>query len=379
MANKGEWSELYVLLALLLQQYLVSADRNGKPIPNKKSKIKSLQRGSTRFDLESNGIIKVYENEALLGVSNTSVIQKYIGDMLVAIQNEKKPTTISAFENLKKDFLSYANINPIYESKVFRLKAPSSSKADIEIVLDDPRVDPNTYLGFSIKSYLGSNPTLFNASHSTKIRYKVQNWSNEDYQKTKAERLDYSSIKKYIIQNHKNLVFDSMVSDSFRDNLRLIDDVMPVLISYITEYFYLGEENSIKEIAKSLEDKDPLKASTIPSYYEKKIKDFLVAVALGMKPTSKNWEGLEEANGGFIVVNSDGSIVCYHLYDRDNFREYLFEHTSLDTPASTKYLLKSEPEDYKDGSVHRENDKDIMTLNLQVRFFGEDGTKKKKK
>ena len=61
-----------------------------------------------------------------------------------------------------------------------------------------------------------------------------------------------------------------MVSDSFRDNLRLIDDVMPVLISYITEYFYLGEGNSIKEIAKSLEDKDPLKASTIPSYYEKK-------------------------------------------------------------------------------------------------------------
>ena len=36
-------------------------------------------------------------------------------------------------------------------------------------------------------------------------------------------------------------------------------------------------------------------------------------------------------------------------------------------------------DDYKDGSVHRENDKDIMTLNLQVRFFGEDGTKKKKK
>ena len=98
-----------------------------------------------------------------------------------------------------------------------------------------------------------------------------------------------------------------------------------------------------------------------------------------MKPTSKNWEGLEEANGGFIVVNSDGSIVCYHLYDRDNFREYLFEHTSLDTPASTKYLLKSEPEDHKDGSVHRENDKDIMTLNLQVRFLEKMELKKKKK
>ena len=50
MANKGEWSELYVLLALLLQQYLVSADRNGKPIPNKKSKNQIIAK-EARLDL----------------------------------------------------------------------------------------------------------------------------------------------------------------------------------------------------------------------------------------------------------------------------------------------------------------------------------------
>lgn len=378
MANKGEWSELYVLLALLAQQYLVSADKDGHPIPNKKSKIKSIKRGFTRFDLGPDGAINIYDKVVLLGSSNVSIIQKYLADMLKAIQTEKKPNNIVAFENLKAEFLSYANIDSCYESKIFQLKAPSSSKSDIEIVIDDPRVDVNNYLGFSIKSYLGSNPTLFNASHATKIRYTIIEWNSDDYMQTEIKGMDYASTKEYIIQNHKQLVYDSMVSNLFRDNLRLIDDIMPVLISYITEFFYLGDGKSVKEITHYLEKKDPLKAASIPGYYEKKIKDFLVAVALGMKPASKDWEGMEEASGGFIVVNSDGSIVCYHLYDRDNFREYLFQHTSLDTPASSKYLLKDEPKNFKDGIVHKENGKDIITLNLQVRFFGEDTTKKKK-
>lgn len=162
-------------------------------------------------------------------------------------------------------------------------------------------------------------------------------------------------------------------------NLRLVDDIMPALISYIEEYYYTEQGNSIKEITEALQNADPLNASEIPSYYEKKVKDFLVAVALGMTPTSTKWAGMEEASGGFIIVKSDGTIVCYHLYDRDNFREYLFEHTALDTPASKKYLLKDEPPEQKDGSVHKEGNKNIITLNLQVRFFGEDSTKKKKK
>ena len=60
-----------------------------------------------------------------------------------------------------------------------------------------------------------------------------------------------------------------------------------------------------------------------------KVKDLLVAVALGMEPNTK-WTGLEDANGGYIVVKDDGEVLCYHIYDRNKLRNYLFRNTKFD-------------------------------------------------
>lgn len=43
----------------------------------------------------------------------------------------------------------------------------------------------------------------------------------------------------------------------------------------------------------------------------------------------RHWEGEEDANGGYIVVKQDGSVVCYHIYNRTDFEQYLYDYTCL--------------------------------------------------
>lgn len=52
---------------------------------------------------------------------------------------------------------------------------------------------------------------------------------------------------------------------------------------------------------------------------------------------SKEWNGDIVAQGGYIVVKENGDVVCYHLYNRDEFRNYLFEKTKFETASSNRH------------------------------------------
>ena len=49
-----------------------------------------------------------------------------------------------------------------------------------------------------------------------------------------------------------------------------------------------------------------------------KVKDLLVASALGMEPNTQ-WDGLEDANGGYIVVKDDGEVVFNEINTMPGF------------------------------------------------------------
>lgn len=83
------------------------------------------------------------------------------------------------------------------------------------------------------------------------------------------------------------------------------------------------------------------------------------AVALGMVP-SKPWDGFSKAHGGYIVVKENGDVVCYHLYNRDEFRSYLYENTKFDASSTARYGY---------GKLYKEKGKIFFKLNLQVRFL----------
>lgn len=62
-------------------------------------------------------------------------------------------------------------LNSIY---CHSLKAKSSDKTDIKIILHDRRTKMNSEMGFSIKSQLGGDSTLLNASKATNFNFKIE-------------------------------------------------------------------------------------------------------------------------------------------------------------------------------------------------------------
>ena len=63
--------------------------------------------------------------------------------------------------------------------------------------------------------------------------------------------------------------------------------------------------------------------------------------------------------GSTVVVKDDGQLVCYHLYNEDAFKDYLFNNTKFDTPSSTRHNF---------GTIYKHNGGLFINLNLHIRF-----------
>jgi type II restriction enzyme len=75
---------------------------------------------------------------------------------------------------------------------------------------------------------------------------------------------------------------------------------------------------------------------------------------------SKVWGGIYDATWGYLVVKENGEILCYHIYNLNQFEDYLFENTKLETASSTRHDF---------GILYEENGTINIKLNLQIRFI----------
>ncbi|MDD4847993.1 MAG: HpaII family restriction endonuclease [Bacteroidales bacterium] len=220
-------------------------------------------------------------------------------------------------------------------------------------------------LGFNLKSQLGAASTLLKAGKTTNFIYDIQNVSLSASQIETINQIDSSSnIKDRISEIERlggQLQYKTMEREIFKNNLTLIDSLLPnILADYLQIYFSTGL-SSIKQITRKLEDENPLQFDTTNKhkYYEYKIKRFLVDVALGLMP-SKVWDGKYDATGGYLIVKEDGEIVCYHIYNKNDFENYLFNNTKFETASTTRHGF---------GLVEEIDGKQLFKLNLQIRFI----------
>lgn len=111
-----------------------------------------------------------------------------------------------------------------------KLKAPSKDKADIHIVIHDLRTDMTPFLGFSIKSQLGSASTLLNAGTPTNITYKVVGAELSD-----SEIEEINAIKEHlprmqvVFDKGCTLEYSDIEHPIFKSNLLFLDSCMPKL------------------------------------------------------------------------------------------------------------------------------------------------------
>lgn len=244
------------------------------------------------------------------------------------------------------------------------LKASSSVKTDITIVVHDQRTNQEPILGFSIKSQLGSPSTLLNAGKTTNFVFKI---NGIELSKNEIEQINSIATRSKIMDRiaevqNINGKFDFVKTERqiFSNNLVLIDSLLPQILSQIVFDFYSSEFSHLTDLVNKAAEKNPLKfdIENEHKFYEYKIKRFLTDVALGMMP-SQVWTGKYDATGGYLIVKENGDVLCYHIYYRNEFEDYLLNNTKLDTASSSRHGF---------GEIYKENGELYFNLNLQIRF-----------
>ena len=228
----------------------------------------------------------------------------------------------------------------------------------------DSRTNLQPTLGFSIKSLLGDASTLLNAGHSTNFVYKITNITLANSQVNKINSISTRSK----IKDRINRILElggilepaGLEQSIFHNNLVLIDGQLPNILSEIVRLYYSSNESTVESLVNCIKENNPLNFDTEfdHPFYEYKIKKFLTDVALGMMPASV-WSGIYEANGGYLVVKEDGEILCYHIYNKNEFENYLFLNTKLETASSSKHGF---------GLIEKKKHDFLIKLNLQIRF-----------
>ena len=332
IGNKWEWSEVYVLLRLLAEET--------------KGEVKEYTAGE---------MISIYINEEKVKELPVAEFESEYGKLLNEINSKdsKCAFSVESTQNFMDRILCY---------KIF---VPPTDKSDITVKIIDADTVYSPTIDSSMKSELGSAPTLLNAGKTTNFIYKIlHNYpdlmieANEIYKVSGGKNhIDVSGRINKIIEENGTLEYRKMNNQIFEDNLVLIDSNMDKIIAETLLYFYKDGISNCNEMVEKLEQENPMNYGNVNAY-KYKFKKFLTAVALGMKPATV-WDGLDEATGGYIVVTKEGNVLAYHIYNRNYFEEYLLSNTKYETASTSRHDF---------GEVYSENGEDFMKLNLQVRF-----------
>lgn len=215
------------------------------------------------------------------------------------------------------------------------------------------------------KSQTGNSSILLKTDKSTNFIYKIEGSDIADRDIVIINSIvKGSKIKERIkkIRDHSGiLVFSNTENSIFGSNLTVIDSALPNILSEMLLLFFTSKLSKTVDLVNEISKKNPVgyNLETNHPFYSYKIKRLLTDVALGMVP-SKVWTGQLDATGGYLVVKGDGEVLCYHIYNRNEFEDYLINNTKFETPSSTKFQY---------GTIYRKNDQLFFKLNLQIRFL----------
>lgn len=355
--NKGEWSELYTFFHLLAEGKMFSADENLKKT-NSFVELRSIFRKDGRKDLD----FKITNG------SNINIIDSLTNNILMSFpQSQAKLLADNIISELNsKSGISSNLISQIQDHYVTEVANKTSGKGDINIHIYDPIHGISSDQEFSIKSFLGSDPTLFNANKTTNIIYKITDADNNPIAPihlteinsivTKHKYID--RISKIISLGYKIELYDYEDS-TFKLNLQVIDSDLPQILGHIVKDKYINRISRFTDIITKITTDNPMKydQSQGHNFYEYRLVNFLVEAAMGMT-SKKVWSGMYDIVGGIIIVKPDAEILCYHLIDFNKFKQYLKNTSKLDNPSGSKM-------DY--GYVYNDGNNSFIKLNFQIK------------
>ncbi len=352
--NKGEWSEIYTLFKILVDKSLQPGNEYLESISAMRYPVIKVIR------TESNTVITFSIEQDTVNIASNGRELLRIPVAKFATQAQSLLNTIKTNQRTFAAPATEAFMQSIYCNS---LKASSSAKTDISVVVHDEKTQQSPTLGFSIKSQLGSPATLLNAGRSTNFIYKVNSTLIPHMAEINAiaSRSKIKDRIKKIQEYGGTFEFISTEQSIFSNNLMLIDSALPQILAAIIFKFFSSDLSKMPALVEAITKTNPIHYDTSSNhpFYSYKIKRLLTDIALGLMPASV-WNGHYDVTGGFLIVKEDGEILCYHLYDRNEFENYLLANTKLDTASSSRHDF---------GSLYIENGELFFKLNLQIRFL----------
>ena len=368
--NKGEWAEFYVMMKLLGEGRLYTANKLLQKNYQSYLDVLKIIRQECETQVleyiidEANAvvIVKPQDSDTILATMPVSDFNDYAKMLFDGIK-DIKGSSVPAPDPVC-DFAKVIYVSKPKAPAVKALKKQFGGKNDIFIEVRDGQTAIVSIMGFSIKSKFGQNPTLFNAGSSSQYLYKLTGCDDAMMDEfnaiTENDGRGWSKCKTYLADHGITMEFARTQNPIYNDNLFLVRESMAKIMAWCVKDRLIDSPGhfEVMETVERMIAANPLGVSGARVYYEKAIKDFLMAGFTGMT-AGKEWDGKEQVNGGYIVVMDDGDVICYHSSDRESFRDYLYRNTHFEYVSADKYLwsriIKIDGEYY-------------LPLNLSVRF-----------
>lgn len=403
--NRGEWTEAYVFLRLLGDGKVFGATtdlvKDESSFISILNIIKDEQDKILRFERflkDEFNRIEAFENECsfkIITAPELSEKAQFLYDKIKVVSSGK---TIIIPEIQK--YLEDIRFNSPKANLSKSAKEKYGAKTDIIITAEDSTDHAHTVLGFSIKSHIGSPPTLFNSSQTSGFKYEIENCNEKGMHEINSKDSFVDMIS--LIKEKYNLRYVGCRNEAFEQNIGVVDsrmeEILNIAILLQVGYIEGASSSDVSAICEAVTKLNPINRKNPEIFYSTKFKELLFDSFAGLTASSL-WNGRKKLTGGYIDVDKNGDMLFYRAVSDDVFCNYLFKYTYFDRPDRgymkeiavakakafkidtiiseteiNKLTFKNGVDGEKNskkgdfGYVYNENNKFFIDINFQIRF-----------
>lgn len=352
-ATKREWGELYAFFRLLADGNVSAGTPDAKKNEALCWPVAMVQReehdGTRQYVIESEYIHILGEN-----IDKRVPREDFatVADIVFEAVKQSKEYDVMSPDGVE-EFLD--------EVAIFDLEAKTDDRTDFYVAF----YHVNTPLvGFCVRSRLSPMFPLLDGGRTANFKFEQTGvkFATPTVNKINAfgEEEDVVGRMLMIERLGGALKFNDAADKVFRSNLGMIDLHFPRVLGEMCRAMHLEGITKVSDLTEYIKQLNPLKIKdeliTKHRYYEHKMKEFLLALALGMRP-AKLYNGTDSAIAGFLMVDAQGEVLCYQKSERQTFADFLYYNTRLEKGPTAKD---------KYGYLEKENGVYYFKLNLKI-------------
>lgn len=245
---------------------------------------------------------------------------------------------------------------------IYDLEAKTDDRTDFSVAFWHPEAP---LAGFNVRCRLSPMNPLLDGGRTANLKLEQTGVKFASPTVNKINALPESPTevmeRMLMIERLGGVLKYSDVADRvFRCNLLMIDLHFPRVLAEMVRLMHLDGITRTSELVERIKEINPLKIKEEliqkHGYYEHKMKQFLLALALGMRP-AKIYNGSDSAVEGIFLVLTDGRVLCYHKSDAATMADFLYLNSRFEKGSLDKD---------KYGFLERENGAYYFKLNVKI-------------